>query len=58
MCHLILILPFIALPILWLLPLSMGIPLSGIVLALAWTEQTTYLAIFSQSQATTSQGKT
>jgi hypothetical protein len=35
MCPLILILPFIALPILWLLPLSIGIPLYGIVLALA-----------------------
>lgn len=35
MCHLILALPFIALPMLWLLPLSIGVPLYGVVLALA-----------------------
>jgi membrane-bound ClpP family serine protease len=35
MCHLILALPFVALPMLWLLPLSVGIPLYGVVLVLA-----------------------
>ena len=35
MCHLILALPFVALPMLWLLPWSLGIPLYGVVLALA-----------------------
>lgn len=35
MCHLILAMPFIALPMLWLLPLSVGVPLYGVVLALA-----------------------
>lgn len=35
MCHLILLLPVVALPMLWLLPLSIGIPLYGVVLALA-----------------------
>lgn len=35
MCHLILALPFVALPMLWLLPWSVGIPLYGIVVVLA-----------------------
>ena len=32
MCHLILLLPIITLPMLWLLPLSIGVPLYGLVL--------------------------
>ena len=35
MCHLVLFLPVFALPMLWLLPLSLGIPLYGVVVALA-----------------------
>jgi len=35
MCHLILALPFIALPMFWLLPLSIAAPLYCVVLALA-----------------------
>ncbi len=35
MCHLILALPFVALPMLWLLPPGIGIPLYGFIVALA-----------------------
>jgi membrane protein implicated in regulation of membrane protease activity len=35
MCHLILFLPIIALPMLWLLPLGIGVPLYGLVLIVA-----------------------
>lgn len=36
MCHLILLLPIIALPMLWFLPLSIGVPLYGFVLIIAF----------------------
>ncbi len=36
MCHLILLLPIITLPMLWLLPLSIGVPLYGLVLIVAF----------------------
>ena len=35
MCHLILLLPVIALPVLWLLPLPIGLPVYGLALAIA-----------------------
>jgi len=35
MCHLILALPFVALPMLWLLPLGIGVPLYSVVASLA-----------------------
>ena len=35
MCHLILLLPIISLPVLWLLPLSLGLPAYALTLALA-----------------------
>ena len=35
MCHLILLLPIISLPVLWLLPLSIGLPVYGLALAFA-----------------------
>ena len=35
MCHLILLMPVLALPMLWLLPLSIGVPLYGVVLVLS-----------------------
>lgn len=34
MCHLILFAPVLALPLLWLLPLSIALPINGIVLVL------------------------
>lgn len=36
MCHLILAMPVLALPLLWLLPFDIGGPLYGVVLALAF----------------------
>lgn len=35
MCHLILFLPLLALPVLWLLPLGVSAPLYGVVVALS-----------------------
>lgn len=35
MCHLLLLLPLLALPLLWLLPLSVGVPLYGGVVVLS-----------------------
>lgn len=36
MCHLILLLPVISLPVLWLLPLPIGLPVYGLALAFAF----------------------
>lgn len=35
MCHLILMLPVLGLPVLWLLPLSQALPIYGVILALS-----------------------
>ena len=35
MCHLILMLPVLGLPVLWLLPLSQALPVYGVILALS-----------------------
>lgn len=43
MCHLILLLPIIALPMLWLLPLGIGVPLYSLVLILAFS---VYVMVF------------
>lgn len=43
MCHLILLLSIIALPLLWLLPLGIGVPLYSLVLILAFS---VYVMVF------------